>query len=111
MRPRIICVGGDGRRRGEGVEGGTGLGVGGRGRDAVLGVLRVVWTCGRRAVLDLLVHAVQKPQVGVLRLEGEEERREKGYRVEHGCESLSRTWIFCLSQGTTWETHAQWVGF
>lgn len=72
---RVVCVGRDGRRGGQGVEGGAGLGVRRRGRHVVLHVVVVVGAGGRgAAVLDVLIHAVQEPQVGVLRLEGKAER-------------------------------------
>lgn len=66
----VICVGRDGRRGREGVEGGAGLSVRRRGRDVVLRVVVVVRAGGRRAsVLNVLIHAVQEPQVCVLRLQ------------------------------------------
>lgn len=69
MRSWVVCVGRDGWGGREGVKSGAGLGVGRGGRDAVLRVLRVVRAGGGRAILDLLVHAVQEPQVRVLRLQ------------------------------------------
>lgn len=69
VRARVVGVGGDGGGRREGVEGGAGLRVGRRGRDAVLRVVCVVGAGGRGAVLNLLVHAVQEPQVRVLWLQ------------------------------------------
>lgn len=73
VRARIVSVGGDSGRRRQGVEGGAGLRIG-RGRsDAVLCVVSVVGAGGRGAVLDLLVHAVQEPQVCVLWLKGHPE--------------------------------------
>lgn len=71
MRPGVVRVGRDGGRRRQGVEGGAGLGVGRRRRHVVLRVVRVVRAGGGgAAVLNVLIHAVQQPQVGVLRLEG-----------------------------------------
>lgn len=69
VRARVVGVGGDCGGRREGVEGGAGLRVGRRGRDAVLRVVCVVGAGGRGAVLNLLVHAVQEPQVRVLWLQ------------------------------------------
>lgn len=66
---RVVGVGGDGGWRWEGVEGGAGLCVRRGRRDAVLRVVCVVGASGRGAVLDLLVHAVQEPQVRVLWLQ------------------------------------------
>lgn len=66
MGSGIICVGWDGGRWGEGIEGGAGLGVGRRSRHVVLGVLVVVGAGGGRA--GVLLYAVQEPQVRVLRL-------------------------------------------
>lgn len=64
---RVVCVGWDGWRGRKGIEGGAGLSVGRRGRDVVLRVVVVVRTGGRRAaVLNVLIHAVQQPQVCVL---------------------------------------------
>lgn len=65
----VVGVGGDGGWRWEGVEGGAGLCVRRGRRDAVLRVVCVVGASGRGAVLDLLVHAVQEPQVRVLWLQ------------------------------------------
>lgn len=82
---RVVGVGGDGGRRREGVEGGAGLCVGRGRRDAILGVVCVVGTGGRGAVLDLLVHAVQEPQVRVLWLRD----TQKPPHVSHlSCRSL-----------------------
>lgn len=71
MRSWVVCVGRDGWGGREGVKSRAGLGVGRGGRDAVLRVLRVVRAGGGRAILDLLVHAVQEPQVRVLWLQAE----------------------------------------
>lgn len=69
VRTRVVSVGGDGGRRREGIEGGAGLCIGRGRRDAVLRVVCVVGAGGRGAVLNLLVHAVQEPQVRVLWLQ------------------------------------------
>lgn len=74
VRTRVVRVGGDGRRRRQGVEGGAGLRVGRGRRDAVLRMVCVVGAGGRGAVLNLLVHAVQEPQVRVLRLQDTQKR-------------------------------------
>lgn len=67
VRPGVVRVGGDGGRGRQGVEGGAGLGVGRRRRHAVLRVVVVVRAGGGgAAVLDVLIHAVQQPQVCVL---------------------------------------------
>lgn len=82
VRPRIICVGRDGRRGRKGIKGGAGLGVGWRGRHVVLCVVVVVGAGrGGAAVLNVLIHAVQQPQVCVLRLrqnggDGRKDRRK-----------------------------------
>lgn len=74
----VICVGRDGRRGREGVKGGAGLSVRRRGRDVVLRVVVVVRAGGRRAsVLNVLIHAVQEPQVCVLRLQENGKRAKK----------------------------------
>lgn len=74
--PSVVCVGGDGRWGREGVKGGAGLGVGWRGGHVVLCVVIVVGTGGGGAtILDVLVHAVQEPQVCILWLE----RKWKGW--------------------------------
>lgn len=75
MRSWVVCVGRDGWGGREGVKSRAGLGIRRGGCDAVLRVLRVVGTGGGRAILDLLVHAVQEPQVRVLRLEAKEMHR------------------------------------
>lgn len=75
MRSWVVCVGRDGWGGREGVKSRAGLGVRRGGCDAVLRVLRVVGTGGGRAILDLLVHAVQEPQVRVLRLQAKEMHR------------------------------------
>ena len=69
MRSWVVCVRRDGWGGREGIKSRAGLGVRRGGRDAVLRVLRVVGAGGGRAILDLLVHAVQEPQVRVLWLE------------------------------------------
>lgn len=69
MRAWVVGVGRDGRRRREGVESGAGLRIGRGCRDTVLRVVCVVGAGGRGAVLNLLVHAVQEPQVRVLWLQ------------------------------------------
>lgn len=74
MRSRVVCVGRDSWGGREGIKSGAGLGVRRGGRDAVLRVLRVVGAGGGRAILNLLVHAVQEPQVRVLRLEAKKHR-------------------------------------
>lgn len=67
MRPGVVRVGRDGGRWRQGVEGGAGLGVGRRRRHVVLRVVVVVRAGGGGAsVLDVLIHAVQQPQVCVL---------------------------------------------
>lgn len=69
VRTWVVGVGGDGRWWREGIKGGAGLRVG-RGRcDAVLRVVCVVGAGGWGAILNLLVHAVQEPQVCVLWLQ------------------------------------------
>lgn len=77
MRSWVVCVGRDGWGGREGIKSGAGLGVGRGGRDAVLRVLRVVRAGGGRAILDLLVHAVQEPQVRVLRLQARRDAQER----------------------------------
>lgn len=69
VRSRVVSVGGDGRWWREGVKGGAGLRVGRGCRDTILRVVCVVGAGGWGAVLNLLVHAVQEPQVRVLWLE------------------------------------------
>lgn len=65
--PGVVRVGRDGGRRRHGVEGRAGLGVGRWRRHVVLCVVVVVGAGGGgAAVLDVLIHAVQQPQVGVL---------------------------------------------
>lgn len=67
MWPGVVRVGRNGGRRRQGVEGGAGLGVGRRRCHIVLCMVVVVWTGGGgAAVLYVLIHAVQQPQVGVL---------------------------------------------
>lgn len=69
MRSRVVCVGRNGWGGREGIKSRAGLGIRRGRRDAVLRVLRVVGAGGGGAILNLLVHAVQEPQVRVLRLE------------------------------------------
>lgn len=69
MRSRVVCVGRNGWGGREGIKSRAGLGIRRGCRDAVLRVLRVVGAGGGGAILNLLVHAVQEPQVRVLRLE------------------------------------------
>lgn len=74
----VICVGWDGRWGGKGIEGGAGLGVGRRGGHVVLRVVVVVGAGGgRAAVLNVLIHTIQEPQVCVLWLEMERRGRGK----------------------------------
>lgn len=70
----VICIGRDGRRRGEGIEGGAGLGVGRRRGHVVLSMLVVVGAGGGRA--GVLLDAVQEAQVGVLRLRSNDRRHQ-----------------------------------
>lgn len=69
MRSWVVCVGRDGWGGREGIKSRAGLRVRRGGCDTVLRVLRVVGAGGGRTILDLLVHAVQEPQVRVLWLE------------------------------------------
>lgn len=89
----VICVGRDGRRGREGVEGGAGLSVRRRGRDVVLRVVVVVRAGGRRAsVLNVLIHAVQEPQVCVLRLQKNGKSAQKeGFYGETTSEEILKT--------------------
>lgn len=66
VRTSVVCIGGDGGRRRQSLEGGAGLGVGRGRRHVILGVIVIVRTGGRGAAV--LIHTVKLAQVCVLRL-------------------------------------------